>query len=73
MHSTSKTKMMTLLASNISAHSNYLTLSTVQNIFFKLMFISYLTYEMLYLRSRYENATSNLCWMFCALLGVLCN
>ena len=51
MHSTSKTKMMTLLASNISAHSNYLTLFTVLNIFLKLMFISYLTYEMLYLRS----------------------
>ena len=26
-----------------------------------------------YLRSRYENATPNLCWVFCALLGVLCN
>ena len=25
------------------------------------------------LRSRYENATPNLCWVFCALLGVLCN
>ena len=22
---------------------------------------------------RYENATHNLCWVFCALLGVLCN
>ena len=26
-----------------------------------------------FLRSRYENATPNLCWVFCALLGVLCN
>ena len=25
------------------------------------------------LRSRYENATPNLCWVFCALLGFLCN
>ena len=25
------------------------------------------------LRSRYEKATPNLCWVFCALLGVLCN
>ena len=25
------------------------------------------------LRSRYENATPNLCWVCCALLGVLCN
>ena len=25
------------------------------------------------LRSKYENATPNLCWVFCALLGVLCN
>ena len=25
------------------------------------------------MRSRYENATPNLCWVFCALLGVLCN
>ena len=25
------------------------------------------------LRSRYENATPNLCWVFCTLLGVLCN
>ena len=23
--------------------------------------------------SRYENATPNLCWVFCALLGDLCN
>ena len=58
---------MTLLASNISAHSNHLTLFTVLNIFLKLIFISYLTYEMLYLRSRYENATPNLCWVLCAI------
>ena len=25
------------------------------------------------LRSRYDNATRNLCWVFCALLGILCN
>ena len=25
------------------------------------------------LRSRYENATPNLCWVFCALMVVLCN
>ena len=25
------------------------------------------------LRSRYENATPNLCWVFCTLLDVLCN
>ena len=25
------------------------------------------------MRSRYENASPNLCWVFCALLGVLCN
>ena len=24
------------------------------------------------LRSRYENVTPNFCWVFCALLGVLC-
>ena len=30
-------------------------------------------YILIYLRSRYENATPNLCWVFCALLGVLCN
>ena len=29
--------------------------------------------SMKYLRSRYENATPNLCWVFCALLGDLCN
>ena len=29
--------------------------------------------HILLLRSRYENATPNLCWGFCALLGVLCN
>ena len=23
--------------------------------------------------SRYENATPNLCWVFCALLDILCN
>ena len=28
---------------------------------------------LIFLRSRYENATPNLCWVFCALLGVLCN
>ena len=27
----------------------------------------------IFLRSRYENATPNLCWVSCALLGVLCN
>ena len=26
-----------------------------------------------FLRSRYENATPNLCWVCCALLGLLCN
>ena len=26
-----------------------------------------------FLRSRYENATPNLCWVLCALLGVLGN
>ena len=32
----------------ISAHSRYLTLFTVLNIFLKLMLSSYLTYEILY-------------------------
>ena len=27
----------------------------------------------IFLRSRYENATLNLCWVFCAFLGVLCD
>ena len=30
-------------------------------------------FPFLSLRSRYENATPNLCWVFCALSGVLCN
>ena len=29
--------------------------------------------ETSFLRSRYDNATPNLFWLFCALLGVLCN
>ena len=29
--------------------------------------------ELALLRSRYQNATPNLCWVFCALLGILCN
>ena len=31
------------------------------------------SFENTFLRSRYENTTPNLCWVFCALLGVLCN
>ena len=34
---------------------------------------SLLTKSSKLLRSRYENATPNLCWVLCALLGVLCS
>ena len=33
----------------------------------------WLNSKIILLRSRYENATPNLCWVFCALLGNLCN
>ena len=34
---------------------------------------THLVFHWFLMRSRYENATPNLCWVFCALLGVLCN
>ena len=36
-------------------------------------FLMFDSYQLQSLRSRYENATPNLCWVFCALLGDLCN
>ena len=34
---------------------------------------SFYSFALKYLRSRYENASPSLCWVFCALLGYLCN
>ena len=44
-----------------------------QHYLIALLYFFLISFSPVILRSRYEKATPNLCWVFFALLGVLCN
>ena len=48
------------------------TKGSIYSITLSPLHLYYVLHYLMFLRSKYENATPNLCWVFCALLGVLC-